>query len=179
VTVSSDIRVVDVLAWIDGSKQRGTEQFLNHETFWNRELIVKLFDGPTPGDRSDFHINTSPELFYQFEGEMFVRLLQHGVFEDHTVGKGQMFYIPPLVPHLNRRPRGSVGLAIHAQRAPGALDAVAWYCEACGEQLRRIDYLFKDLLEQLPPLVRAFLDDEQQRTCKRCGWQMPADQGRM
>jgi 3-hydroxyanthranilate 3,4-dioxygenase len=110
---------------------------------------------------------------------MYCRLLQNGEFRDHTVGPGQMFYIPPLVPHLNRRPRGSIGLAVHAQRAPGALDAVAWYCEACGHQLHRIDYLFKDLLEQLPPLVRAFLGNEQQRTCARCGWMMPADQGRM
>lgn len=177
--MSDEIRPVDLLAWIRMSKERNSDQLLNHDTFWNRELIVKMFDGPTPPDRSDFHINTSPELFYQFEGEMYVRMLERGEFRDHTVGPGQMFYIPPLVPHLNRRPRGSIGLAIHQQRAPGALDAVAWYCESCGEQLHRIDYLFKDLLEQLPPLVRAFLADEDKRTCGRCGWQMPSDQGRM
>jgi 3-hydroxyanthranilate 3,4-dioxygenase len=68
---------------------------------------------------------------------------------------------------------------VHQGRAPDALDSVAWYCEACSQQLHRIDYLFKDLLEQLPPLVRAFLDNEDQRTCKHCGWRMPSDQGRM
>jgi 3-hydroxyanthranilate 3,4-dioxygenase len=177
--VSSDIRAVDLIQWIRRSKDRKSDQLLNHDTLWNRELIVKMFDGPTPEDRSDFHINTSPELFYQFEGDMFCRLLQDGKFTDHTVGPGEIFYIPPLVPHLNRRRQGSIGLAIHQQRAPGALDAVAWYCESCGEQLHRIDYLFKDLLEQLPPLVRAFLDDEGKRTCRHCGWKMPRDQGRM
>ncbi len=177
--MSNDIRVVDVLRWIEGSKQRRTDQVLDHETCWNRELIVKLFDGPTPSDRSDFHINTSPELFYQFEGDLFCRLLRNGEFEDCTITTGQMFYIPPLVPHLNRRPPGSIGLAVHTQRAEGALDAVAWYCEVCRNQLHRIDYLFKDLLGQLPPLVRAFLADEEKRTCTKCGWKMPADQGRM
>ena len=178
-TVAEHKPLFDVLAWMRGSRERGSERFLDHETLWNRELIVKLFDGPTPEDRSDFHINTSPELFYQFEGVMFCRLLQDGKFSDHTVGPGQIFYIPPLVPHLNRRPRGSIGLAIHQARAEGALDAVAWYCEHCGDQLHRIDYLFKDLLGQLPPLVRSFLDDEKKRTCKHCGWIMPAEQGRM
>ena len=177
--MSNDIRVVDVLRWVEASKERRSDQLLNHDTCWNRELIVKLFDGPTPPDRSDFHINTSPELFYQFEGDVFCRLLRDGKFEDHTIGTGQMFYIPPLVPHLNRRPPGSIGLAVHTERAPGALEAVAWYCESCGHQLHRIDYLFKDLLEQLPPLVRAFLADEDKRTCARCGWKMPANQGRM
>jgi 3-hydroxyanthranilate 3,4-dioxygenase len=178
-TVPSGIQAIDVLQWIKDSQKRQTDKILNHDTFWNRELIVKMFDGPTPVGRSDFHINTSPELFYQFEGDMFCRLLQDGKFQDHTVGPGQLFYIPPLVPHLNARRQGSIGLAIHQQRSPGALDAVAWYCESCGNQLYRADYLFKDLLEQLPPLVRAFLADEEKRTCGSCGWKMPADQGRM
>jgi 3-hydroxyanthranilate 3,4-dioxygenase len=177
--MADEIRAVDALAWIRMSRDRKSDQILNHDTFWNRELIVKMFDGPTPPDRSDFHINTSPEFFYQFEGEMFCRMLQNGEFKDYTVGPGEMFFIPPLVPHLNRRHQGSIGLAIHTQRAPGALDAVAWYCESCGNQLHRIDYLFKDLLEQLPPLVRGFLADETKRTCTRCGWKMPAEQGRM
>lgn len=172
-------RPVDVLAWIRMSRDRSSDQILNHDTFWNSELIVKMFDGPTPADRSDFHINTSPEFFYQFEGDMFCRMLQDGEFKDYNVGPGEMFVIPPLVPHLNRRLKGSIGLVIHTQRAPSALDAVAWYCESCGNQLHRIDYLFKDLLEQLPPLVRGFLADEHKRTCTRCGWKMPAEQGRM
>jgi 3-hydroxyanthranilate 3,4-dioxygenase len=177
--MSQPIAVVDVQRWIRESGQRRTDRILDHETFWNQELIIKLFDGPTPVDRSDFHINTSPEFFYQFAGDMYCRLRQDGRFVDHTVRAGEMFYIPPLIPHLNRRPQGSIGLVIHQQRAPGALDAVAWYCESCGHQLHRIDYLFVDLLAQLPPLVRGFLADEDRRTCQQCGWRMPAQQGAM
>ncbi|WP_428265986.1 3-hydroxyanthranilate 3,4-dioxygenase [Haliangium sp.] len=170
---------VDVSGWVEASLARPTAAFLHHELFWDQGFIVKLFDGPTPDQRSDFHINTSPEFFYQLRGDMFCRLREHGRVVDVTVKPGEMFVIPALVPHLNRRAPGSLGLVIHQQRQPGAKDAVAWYCDECGHQLHRVDYDFEDLLAQLPPLVRAFLADDDKRTCGRCGWVMPPGRGRM
>lgn len=172
---------VDVLAWIAKSRQSGSgKAVLNHEEFWNDGFLVKLFDGPTPVGRRDFHINTSPEFFYQFQGEMRCRLRRDdATFEDVVVREGEMYLIPPRVPHLNQRDEGSIGLVIHDSRQPGALDSIVWYCESCAEQLHRVDYRFEDLQSQLRTFIREFLSSEELRTCRRCGAVMSADQGFM
>jgi 3-hydroxyanthranilate 3,4-dioxygenase len=172
---------VDVLRWLERSRAAGSgKPILNHETFWEQGFLVKLFDGPTPAGRRDFHINTSPEFFYQFDGEMRCRLRRDDSrFEDVVVGEGEMFLIPAGVPHLNQRDEGSIGLVIHEARKPGALDAIVWYCEECAGQLHRVDYRFEELQRQLRTFIRDFLSSVELRTCRRCGAVMSADQGFM
>ena len=169
----------DVYAWMRLARDRATSTLLRHDRIWSEELLVKLFDGPTPPERSDFHINTSPEFFLQLSGDLHCAVRRDGRVEEFTIGEGEMYLLPPLLPHLNRRPAGSLGLVIHQRRKPGALDAVAWYCERCNTQIHRVDYWFESLLDQLPPLVREFHDNEALRTCGECGWVFPRDRGRM
>ena len=173
------LEAFNVAKWIDEAKERATTTLLRHDRVWSEEMLVKLFDGPTPMHRSDFHINTSPEFFFQLKGDLRCILRTEGKVEELTIREGEMYLLPPLIPHLNQRPAGSLGLVIHQRRAPGALDSVAWYCDDCGTQLHRVDYWFESLLEQLPPLVRAFLEDDALRTCSECGWEFPAERGRM
>jgi 3-hydroxyanthranilate 3,4-dioxygenase len=80
---------------------------------------------------------------------------------------------------LNERDDGSIGLVIHDARTPGALDSIVWYCEACAEQLHRVDYRFEELQRQLRTFFREFLSNERLRTCRNCGAVMSADQGFM
>lgn len=151
---------------------------LNFEQFWDGELLVRLFDGPTPKGRRDYHINTCAEFFYQLEGSMTCTLVENGQFSTVTCRKGEMYWIPPLVPHLNQREAGSIGLVIHTQRAAGALHGMAWYCDTCGAQVYRVDYAYeRELRELLAPRLRDFAANAQARTCKRCGTVMPAELG--
>lgn len=170
-------------AWVEASRAAraaGVElPMMHHERVVDDALMVMFFDGATPPERSDFHINSSPEFFYQIDGDMRCRVLEAGGFRDVIVGPGEIFYLPPLVPHLNTRVAGSIGLVIHQRRPPGVTDAIVWYCQVCAHQLHRVDYLFTDLRAQLKAHISAFLADETLRTCDRCGALMPADLGRM
>ncbi|HTV19447.1 MAG TPA: hypothetical protein VMG12_12265 [Polyangiaceae bacterium] len=173
------LRPVDVEGWVRRSMAGGMPKpLLNFEQFWDGELLVRLFDGPTPKGRRDFHINTSAEFFYQLEGSMTCTLVEDGEFNTVTCQKGEMYWIPPLVPHLNQREAGSIGLVIHTQRAPGALHGMAWYCDRCGAQVHRVDYAYeRELRDLLAPKLREFAADDQARTCKRCGTVMSAELG--
>lgn len=177
--ISDLIKTFDVEAWRAQNQSAGERPMMNHEQVWRDGFIVMLFNGATPALRSDFHINSSPEFFYQLEGEMWCKLLIEGVFTEHTVKQGEMFYIPPGVPHLNRRADGSTGLVIHQSRAPGALDAMVWFCDECGHTLHRVDYLYTELRSNLMLQIDAFLADASLRTCGKCGHIMPEDQGKL
>lgn len=138
-----------------------------------------LFNGATPPHRSDFHLNPRPEFFYQIEGEMFCRLLENGIFKDIVVKEGEMFYIPPKVPHLNQRKNGSIGLVIHQNPSPDEIEGIVWYCNSCGHELHGFEYQRKkeDLRNILKHQIRKFLANEQLRTCQECGDVFPATQG--
>lgn len=169
----------NVIRWVEENRSSLTKPTMSHERVWNDGFLVMLFDGPTPKNRCDFHINTSPEFFYQLVGDMRCRVIEDGSFKDITVGEGEMFLLPANVPHLNQRDRGSLGIVVHQTRQPDAMDSIVWYCESCCNQLYRVDYLFVDLKRQLPIMIERFLGDEKLRTCDRCGTVVPADRGRM
>lgn len=174
----------DVLRWIEQGKLDLDKPMMHHARVVDDRFIVMVFDAPTPPERSDFHINTAAEFFYQIEGEMACRILRHDahgspVFDDHVVGPGQLFYIPPGVPHRNRRDAHSTGLVIHEQRAPDADDVIVWYCQQCAHELHRVAYAFTELRRNLKQHIAEFLADADLRTCDACGWTMPADQGRL
>jgi len=174
----SGVIAFDVQRWIAEGKLDVDKPLMNHARVVDDRFIVMVFDGPTPPVRSDFHINTAAEFFYQFEGDMDCTIRHaNGTLEDFVVGPGQLFYIPPLMPHRNRRADGSVGLVIHEQRAPGAKDTIVWYCEQCGHELHRFTYPFTELQRNLSEHIRAFLGSEVLRTCELCGWVMPDGQG--
>lgn len=170
----------DVLRWLAQGKLAQDKPQMNHARVVDDRFIIMVFDGPTPPERSDFHINTAAEFFYQLDGNMDCRIRHDdGRFEDHVVAPGQLFYIPPGVPHRNRREAGSTGLVIHEQRAPDALDTILWYCDGCGHELHRCAYRFTELQRNLRTHIDAFLDNEQLRTCSQCARIMPRDQGRL
>jgi 3-hydroxyanthranilate 3,4-dioxygenase len=126
----------DVLKWVEENRSRPDKPLMSHERVWNDGFLVMLFDGPTPKDRRDFHINTSPEFFYQLVGEMHCRVIEDGRFRDLTVKEGEMFMLPANMPHLNSREQPSLGIVVHQARYPGAKDSIVWYCENCCNQRR-------------------------------------------
>jgi 3-hydroxyanthranilate 3,4-dioxygenase len=175
----SVLKTIDVQRWVRERKELGDRPYMSHDRIWNDGFLVLLFDGPTPPERMDFHINTSPEFFYQLVGDMHCRVLEDGVFRDFVVAEGEMFLLPARIPHRNSRDRGSLGIVVHQARDPGALDAIVWYCEKCQNVLHRVDYQLSSLREQLQEHIRNFLGSEALRTCKRCGTVMSAERGFM
>ena len=65
-----------------------------------------------PNGRRDFHWEEGPEFFYQLEGEMELRLMIDGKREVHPLKAGDIFLLPPEIPHSPVRFENSIGLVV-------------------------------------------------------------------
>ncbi|MGZ3326370.1 MAG: 3-hydroxyanthranilate 3,4-dioxygenase, partial [Xanthobacteraceae bacterium] len=97
-----------------------------------------------------------------------LKIADHGEFYDIPIREGDVFLLPPHVPHSPQRPEGSIGLVVEAAR-PDELDAFEWYCFECQALVHRVEVKVRHLVKDLPPLYEAFYADARARKCKACG----------
>lgn len=144
----------------------------NKLLFEEGEFIVMAVGGPNA--RRDFHHDPGAELFFQIEGQMRLRVVEDGRIDEIAIREGEMFLLPPEVPHSPQRPAASVGIVVERRRAPGELDGFSWYCEACGHCLHLERLAVANLETDLPAVFARFYGDTARRTCTACGTVMTA-----
>lgn len=127
-----------------------------------------------PNARKDFHYNEGEEFFYQLEGDMQLPIVEDGKVRVIDVHEGEIFLLPPKVPHSPQRGEGTVGLVVERVRTANELDACQWYCESCNNLLDTATVHLNDIVEQLPVLLDAFYADKARCTCSNCGAVMAA-----
>ena len=165
-------RPINFQRWIDEHRHLLKPPVGNQQVFTdNQDFIVMVVGGPNA--RKDYHVDAGEELFFQQEGTMTVKIIEDGRPVDITIGPGEMFLLPPHVPHSPRRPAGTVGLVLERYRAPGEVDGFQWYCENCGTKLHEEFAVITDIVAQLPPILDRFWASEALRTCPSCGTVMP------
>lgn len=157
----------NLLEWIDKHRELLRPPVCNKQIYEGSEFIVMIVGGPN--SRSDYHIDEGPELFYQLEGSMLLKTMQDGEFVDVPIREGDMFLLPPRVPHSPQRYADTVGLVVERQRRPDELDGFVWYCEACGNKLHEEFLHVADIVTDLPPVLERFKSDRALRTCRQCG----------
>jgi 3-hydroxyanthranilate 3,4-dioxygenase len=134
----------------------------------NEDFIVMIVGGPN--GRKDYHYEDGEELFYQLKGDIHVKIIhEDGTPETIHIKEGDMFLLPPRIPHSPQRPEGTVGLVLERYRNPGERDKLMWYCENCHHQLHEASFEMTDIVNQLPVVIKHFMDSEDLRTCKKCG----------
>jgi 3-hydroxyanthranilate 3,4-dioxygenase len=134
----------------------------------NEDFIVMIVGGPN--GRKDYHYEDGEELFYQLKGDISVKIIhEDGTPETIHIKEGDMFLLPPRIPHSPQRPEGTVGLVLERYRNPGERDKLMWYCENCHHQLHEASFEMTDIVNQLPVVIKHFMDSEDLRTCKKCG----------
>ncbi|MGV3482681.1 MAG: 3-hydroxyanthranilate 3,4-dioxygenase [Sphingobium sp.] len=154
--------------WIEEHRDLLKPPVGNAQIWQDSDLIVTIVGGPNA--RTDYHVDPCEEFFYQIEGDMNLRLWKDGKPQDLPIREGDIFLLPPGVPHSPQRPvAGSIGLVIERQRPAGMLDAFQWYCGDCGEIVHRVEVQLKSIVADLPPLFAQFYDSEDLRTCRNCG----------
>jgi 3-hydroxyanthranilate 3,4-dioxygenase len=131
------------------------------------DFIVMVVGGPNA--RSDFHSEDGPELFYQIEGTMTLRVQEHGQVRDIPISAGEMLYLPPQVPHSPQRTPGSVGLVVERKRLSHEQDHLSWYCPHCNHLLYSESFHLQDIERDLPPVFARFHGSLAARTCASCG----------
>jgi 3-hydroxyanthranilate 3,4-dioxygenase len=161
-----------LLDWIDDHRGHLKPPVCNKQMFEHGEFIVQVVGGPN--SRTDYHVDEGSELFYQVEGEMLLKTVQDGEFVDIPIREGEIFLLPPRVPHSPQRFRDTVGIVVERIRAPHELDGFLWFCPKCANKLHEEYLHVVDIVADLPPVFERFHGNLTARTCQRCGTVMPA-----
>ena len=166
-------RPFNIAQWIDEHRHLLKPPVGNQQVFKdNQDFIVMVVGGPNA--RKDYHVDAGEELFFQQEGTMTLKIIEDGQPVDIEIKAGEMFLLPPNVPHSPRRPAGTVGIVLERYRAAGEIDGFQWYCENCGHKLHEEFAEITDIVAQLPPIMDRFWASKALRTCASCGTVMPA-----
>ena len=152
--------------WIDKNRHLLKPPVGNQVVYEDTELIIMVVGGPNT--RKDYHIDEGEEFFYQLEGRMVLRIIENKKTKDININEGEIFLLPPKVPHSPQRFENTVGLVIERKRRKDELDAFQWYCDACHTLLYEYFFPLTNIVTQLPPIFDGFWNDDDARTCKFC-----------
>jgi 3-hydroxyanthranilate 3,4-dioxygenase len=158
--------------WIDQNRHLLKPPVGNKLLFHDSAFIVMAVGGPN--SRKDFHHDPGEELFFQLEGDIVLRIVQDGRMTDVPIREGELFLLPPEVPHSPRRPAGTVGIVVERRRGPEELDGFSWYCEQCGNRLYMERVPVVNIDTELPAIFARFFLSLRHRTCNVCGTVMEA-----
>ena len=130
-------------------------------------MTVMIVGGPNA--RTDYHINETPEFFYQYKGRMLLKTVQGDQFKDVYINEGELFLLPANTPHNPVRFENTVGVVIEQPRETNHVDRLRWYCQNCGDKVHEAAFHCTDLGTQIKQAVQDFEANENARQCKKCG----------
>jgi len=152
--------------WINEHRHLLKPPVGNQVVYEDTELIIMVVGGPNT--RKDYHIDEGEEFFYQLEGNMILRIIDNGKPKDINIDEGEIFLLPPRIPHSPQRFENTVGLVVERKRREGELDAFQWYCDGCLDLLYEKYLPLTNIVTQLPPIFENFWNDDNARTCNNC-----------
>ena len=163
---------IDLKRWI-GDHRHLLKPPVGNKVIWkDSEFICMVVGGPN--QRTDFHYDEGPEYFMQLEGDMLLKVYENGVIRDIPIREGEVFLLPPRVPHSPQRFDGTVGLVIERRRQAGEQDGLMWFCERCGDKLYEEYFELVDIETQFGPVFERFYRNPVLRTCGACDHLNPA-----
>jgi 3-hydroxyanthranilate 3,4-dioxygenase len=122
-----------------------------------------------PNSRKDYHYNESEEFFYQLEGNIMVKIQENGKEVEVPINEGDIFLLPPRVPHNPVRFKDTIGLVMERRRRNGEKDGLMWFCEKCNTKLFEEFFELNDITSQFQNVFETFYNSDDLRTCKSCG----------
>jgi len=162
-----ELKAFNFMRWIDDHRGLLKPPVCNKQVFEDSEFIIMVVGGPNV--RKDYHYDPGEEFFYQIEGEMLLKTQQDGKIVDIPIREGEIFLLPPELPHSPQRFASTIGLVIERQRRPEENDGFMWYCDACNNKLYEEYFHLTDIETQLPPVFDRFWGNPDHLTCSQCG----------
>ncbi|MBL7882657.1 MAG: 3-hydroxyanthranilate 3,4-dioxygenase [Bacteroidia bacterium] len=161
------IRPINFKKWIDDNRHLLKPPVSNKVVYEDTEFIVMVVGGPN--SRKDFHYNESEEFFYQLEGDITVVIQEEGKAVPVQIKEGEIFLLPPKVPHSPGRGANTIGLVMERKRRVDEQDGLLWFCEKCNNKLYERYFPLKNIMTQFQETFEYFYGNEDLRTCKSCG----------
>jgi len=140
---------------------------VNNYCLQSGQFIVMVLGGPNK--RTDYHINQTDEWFYQYKGDMILKVVNGAVFEDIHIHEGEMYLLPGNVPHNPVRFADTVGIVLEVVRQSHQIDTLRWYCDVCKTVVWEQSFHCTDLGTQLKPIIEQWANDDSLRKCQNCG----------
>lgn len=155
--------------WVDEHRHLLKPPVGNKQVYLgNDDYIVMVVGGPN--GRKDYHWEEGEELFYQIEGDITLKIInERGQPEEIPIREGEMFLLPPRIPHSPQRPANTVGLVIERYRREGEMDKLMWFCDNCNHKMHEATFPLEDIVSQLKGAIESFMDSKELRTCDNCG----------
>jgi 3-hydroxyanthranilate 3,4-dioxygenase len=160
--------------WIDENRHLLKPPVNNKVVYQDTEFIVMVVGGPNA--RKDYHFNESEEFFYQLEGDILVKIQDEGNAVDMPIKEGDIFLLPPRVPHNPVRGANTIGLVMERRRRENEKDGLLWFCEICNHKLYEEYFKLTNIMTQFQEVFQRFYGSQELRTCKKCGHEMKAPQ---
>lgn len=160
---------VNLKRWIEENRHLLKPPVGNKCVYEDENFIIMVVGGPNK--RKDYHVNETGEFFYQVEGDITVGIIdpETGTPRDVILREGEMFLLPPKVPHSPRRPRGTVGVVVEIQRAAHMIDKLQWYSDDTHELVYEATFRLKNIQEDLKRIMDDFWSNPELRRCKSTG----------
>jgi 3-hydroxyanthranilate 3,4-dioxygenase len=166
----SVIRPINFKKWIDDNRHLLKPPVSNKVVYEDTEFIVMVVGGPN--SRKDYHYNESEEFFYQLEGDITVVIQEEGNAVPVQIKEGEIFLLPPRIPHSPGRGANTVGLVMERKRRADEKDGLLWFCEKCNNKLYEKYFSLTNIMTQFQETFEYFYGSKELRTCKKCGHEM-------
>lgn len=168
-------RAFNLKKWIEENRHLLKPPVGNKQVWTNDpEFIVMVVGGPN--SRKDYHYNEGEEFFYQVEGSATVGIQEDGKAVDIVIEEGDIFLLPPKVPHQPRRGPNTIGIVIERKRREGEMDGLLWFCEKCNNKLYEKYFPLTNIEKDFKGTFEYFYGNIDLRTCKKCGHVMEPPQ---
>ena len=153
--------------WIEENRHLLKPPVSNRVVYKYKEFIIIVFGGPN--SRKDYHYNESEEFYYQLEGDIEVGIQDNNKAINVPIKEGEIFLLPPRIPHSPRRGPNTIGLVIERTRKNGEKDGLMWFCEKCNNKLYEEYFPLTNILTQFQEVFERYYSDKGHCTCKKCG----------
>jgi 3-hydroxyanthranilate 3,4-dioxygenase len=170
-TQHPSLKAFNFAKWIEENQHLLQPPVGNKMLHTETGMIVMVVGGPNT--RVDFHDDPVEEWFYQYRGNMVLKIADSGKIYDVPIREGEVFFLPSHVRHAPQRPEvGSIGIVVESPRMFGMKEAFEWYCFECEALVHRVEAALTSaagIVDQLPGIYDGFHADAAMRKCPNCG----------
>lgn len=156
--------------WVDRNRHLMNPPVGNKYLYSGKDFFVMIIAGPNA--RNDFHMTNSEEFFYQIKGDVSVNIIENGRIKSCPIREGDVFFIPPNVPHSPQRGPNTIGLVVERRRPAGETEHQMFFCPQCHSLVYDKEFDCKDIVEHFAQSMEDFWADPKLSTCKKCGYRI-------
>ncbi len=109
------------------------------------------------------------------KGDMTLNVIECGQPRSIPIREGEVFLLPPRVPHSPQREANTIGLVLERERLPQEQDGLRWYVPGTGTVLYQEWFHCTDLGVQLKPVIERFFASDEYATKQPAKTYTPAD----